>query len=655
MSWISKLYDTYPALERIESGDKPWPVSHFVKNAHVEVVLDNEGNLKRDRCKIINGIDAPTLIPATESSAGRAGDTNAPHPLCEELGYCAGDLPTIDTEKFGKYVQQLSNWTRHDSSQIKLHAILTYANKKSLYKDLSDSIGLPIRIEKKDGTKEKIKDEKIFVRWRVEVPGEPLDSTWEDKGLIQSWIEYDKATNPSVGFCFVTGENTRLANNHSRFLRRPGDGAKIVSSNDDAGYTFRGRFTDSKTSIKKTGLQGCGVSYEVSQKAHNALRRLIARQGHKFGESKDDPGSVIVAWAVSGNSIPDPMADSFDFLGEEIKEVDISQQEPERASDVDHGLDLGQHFALSLKNKMAGYYAKLPVSDNIIIMGLDSATPGRMAITYYQEFVPQQYIDRIEAWHQDFAWYQRRSIDYLDKAGKSKNRTEWHIGTPSPKAIMEAIFGNTMSDSLKKNTIERLLPCIIEERVIPLDLVQNAFRRSCNRAAKRLPPKYSTRDSEIAAWEKELGIACALFKGFKKRSINHQKDYSMALEEDNCSRDYLYGRLLAIAEKIEGLALWLADEKRSTNAERLMQRFAERPASTWLAIRKNLQPYILRLNAKRAGYRHLQLMDEVTNKFNSDNFKNDMPLSGEFILAFHTQRLELNRKGETETDSKPAD
>ena len=175
------------------------------------------------------------------------------------------------------------------------------------------------------------------------------------------------------------------------------------------------------------------------------------------------------------------MADSFDFLADEIKEVEVVQVDTVAAPNIDHGIDLGQYFALSLKKKMAGYSARLPASDNIIIMGLDSATPGRMAITYYQELAPQQYIDRIETWHQDFAWPQRRSIEYVDKAGKSKSRTEWHIGAPSPKSIMEAIFGDGISDSLKKNTIERLLPCIIEKQPLPRDFVVNAIRHAVNR------------------------------------------------------------------------------------------------------------------------------------------------------------------------------
>jgi len=347
MSWMARLYETYPALVELGDQEKPWPVSHLVKNAHVEIVLDDKGDLKRDRCKILTAYEAPTLIPATEASAGRAGAVISPHPLSDELGYCASDLLGGNTKKFEAYIQQLQSWHQSDGSQLKLNAIFHYLQGGTLYRDIFNIFGFPIRFEKKDGTKEKLKNEKVFVRWKVEEADNPQSSTWEDQELIDSWIRYDKKINSSIGLCFITGENARLVKNNPRFIRRPGDGAKLLSSNDHSGFTFRGRFTDSKKSIDSSGIQGSGVSYDVSQKAHNALRRLIARQGHKYGESKDDPGSVLVAWAVSGTEIPQPVEDTWDLLGEELQEM--SAPLPKAENRIDHTIDLGQSFSKALR------------------------------------------------------------------------------------------------------------------------------------------------------------------------------------------------------------------------------------------------------------------------------------------------------------------
>jgi CRISPR-associated protein Csd1 len=48
-------------------------------------------------------------------------------------------------------------------------------------------------------------------------------------------------------------------------------------------------------------------------------------------------------------------------------------------------------------------------------------------------------------------------------------------------------------------------------------------------------------------------------------------------------------------------------------------------------------------------------LDEIMSMFESSEFILDKPLGGEFLLAFHAQRLELNKKKEdrvsTQSDS----
>lgn len=118
----------------------------------------------------------------------------------------------------------------------------------------------------------------------------------------------------------------------------------------------------------------------------------------------------------------------------------------------------------------------------------------------------------------------------------------------------------------------------------------------------------------------------------------------MTLETDRKTRDYLYGRLLAIAEHIEGRALYVGGESRDTTAAKLMQRFAERPASTWRIIEPALMPYKSRLRAKRPAFlREMdKLLDEVIPSFQGDDFVDDRKLSGEFLLGYHCQRKKLN-------------
>ncbi|MGB5685648.1 MAG: type I-C CRISPR-associated protein Cas8c/Csd1, partial [Candidatus Electrothrix sp.] len=116
--------------------------------------------------------------------------------------------------------------------------------------------------------------------------------------------------------------------------------------------------------------------------------------------------------------------------------------------------------------------------------------------------------------------------------------------------------------------------------------------------------------------------------------------------------DYLYGRLLAIAERIEEVALNVGGEKRPTNAARLMQRFADRPFSTWRNIELSLQPYMQRLQGARAGFltNSKKELDAVMDAFSPEEFREDRPLSGEFLLGYHCQKQEWrNKKSDKDT------
>ena len=114
----------------------------------------------------------------------------------------------------------------------------------------------------------------------------------------------------------------------------------------------------------------------------------------------------------------------------------------------------------------------------------------------------------------------------------------------------------------------------------------------------------------------------------------------MALEENRKTRDYLYGRLLAVGEKTESMALYYAKENRQTTAARFMQRFSDRPFSTWKLIENALVPYKARINSNTPGLLkgYQELLDEIHSLFSADDYISDKPLTGEYLLGYHCQR-----------------
>jgi CRISPR-associated protein Csd1 len=142
-------------------------------------------------------------------------------------------------------------------------------------------------------------------------------------------------------------------------------------------------------------------------------------------------------------------------------------------------------------------------------------------------------------------------------------------------------------------------------------------------------------------WEKTLSITCAL--------INEKEELNVALDTENTKRDYLFGRLLAIADVLERIALG-SEEQRATNAIRYMNAFSRHPERTWKTIQACLQPYQAKLGAK-AIYLS-RMIDEVASRIEIENF-NNKPLSGLYLLGFYSQRHELYRKKDkTEDDDQ---
>lgn len=593
MSWLFKLSETYDNAVKNKKLKGPMPLAHVYQQADIEVTLDGNGNFVE--AGFVNKIS--TLVPATESSAGRTSGLS-PHPLCDKLQYVAGDYKQYGgTSKpcFKDYLSLLSSWYKSSKHPF-LKAVLTYVEKRTLIKDLVDKGLLSLDTKGRLCSNE-------FIRWKVEIPGESCSEVWKKDDLIDSWSKFNfRFRQSGQALCYVSGEIRPYTVNHPARIRYSGDKAKLISANDTSGYTFRGRFISSE--------QACVVSYEISQKAHAALRWLVERQAFK------NDSMVILAWAVSGAKVP-PLTDGTDKLGEEAEDVenDLGLSDDDTHDSVSG--DMGQAYAKNLGKKIWGYKKELKDRDDIVVMSLDSAGPGRMAIMYYREIRSSEFLARIEKYHKQYAWRQ-------DFGAKRR-----FTGAPGLRDIAQMAYAGK-SNSLTKATIERLIPVVVDGMPMPKDLVLSM----CRRAASPLG---------LETWEfnKILGMACGMYAG-----SHEEGGYKMSLEKDRLSRDYLYGRLLAVADRLEGHALNISDENRDTSAIKLMQRFAEKPYTTWLQIESNLVPYNSRLKAKRpeSWSFYNNLLDEIYDKFLTDDFTRNTPLTGEFLLGFHCQRMELWRK-----------
>ena len=449
-------------------------------------------------------------------------------------------------------------------------------------------------------------------------------------------VENFLLAEPRSSVCMVTGEHTPIASNHPRYIRASNDGAKLISSNDKVNFTFRGRFIGAE--------EASTVGYETSHKAHNALRWLIARQGYRNGDQ------TIIAWSVMGKELPGPTAwepyeklpPQWVLLEDPFADLPLPKPETQAAHTKEHEhSDVGQAFGTQLASALRGYRANFDKAEGISLLALDAASPGRLSVTFYQEQLAQDYLDNLEKWQTDAAWilplWQKQEAE-PEKKGKAKDSVRFVPYAPLPRTIAEVAYGKRVDENLLKNTVERLLPCIANNAPIPRDLMESCVRRASNRVGL-----------EKGEWNKVLGTACGLYKAYYARLPKQEgRKYSMTLDKERATRDYLYGRLLAAAEFLERGALDSTEEKRPTNAERLFQRFADNPCSTWRSLEMHLAPYKQRLQSRVDKYRvypkYKRALEEIMDKVsNIEDFTSSRKLEGEFLIGYYCQLFDLKK------------
>jgi len=611
LSWIQKLYDTYENC-RSEVGipgtderqNTLLPIFHSTQNAQIEVVLNGDGDFRMAR--VLEKNEVVTIIPVTEDSATRSSN-KVPHPLCDKLQYVAGDYIQYVTMKKGeelydKYIAQLDGWCNSPYCNRKVSAILSYLKKKVLISDLieqkillCDDKGLLSK-----GVKMGASDQSdAFIRFKVEIKGEVESAVWLDLEVYENYINYYLSLQKEVDLCYIKGRRIPCSEKHPAKVRHTADKAKLISANDDTGFTYRGRLggKDDKNKVVSVG-------YETSQKAHNALRWLIDKQGYKNGDQ------VIIAWGTKNEELPEILEDTYDSIFDEEEILTISTE---------------KEFAKRLNKAIAGYGCDIDTKAEIVIMGLDAATIGRLSITYYRELDGSDFLNRVKKWHETCVWRHsyKKVHDGVDEKEKPKFKHITFIGSPSPKDITLVAYGDKVSDKLKKATVEKLLPCIIDGARLPYDLVNSAVNRVSNPISM-----------EKWEWEKALTITCALIK--KYRYDKFKEEWNMSLDENQNDRSYIFGRLLAIAQQIEEYALNTAGEKRDTNAERLMHQFKIHPYKTWGIITDKLNPYMSRLGIK--GSKLTELMTKVNSTIPYDEFINSKKLEDSYVLGYYCQR-----------------
>lgn len=658
MSWEEELISLYDKnslqagkiqYKRIKKNGKdeeiPYvllPPFHTTVTAQIQVTLSAEGEFLG--ASKVESEDKLTIIPVTEKSGSRTAG-KAPHPLCDNLRYLAGDYGQYVQDKKGNieiyhelYMEELGKWHLSPFSHEKVDAVWNYLKKGTLIQDLLKE---EILVQNEAGyLEDKVKIEGVdqnmaFVRFIVRgksgiKSGLTCDECWKDSSLWNCFIQYYRSMEGKKELDYLTGEMQTISYLHSKKIRNEGDGAKLISSNDESNFTFRGRFT--------TKEQAFAIGNETSQKMHNALKWIIRKQGRSFDTltmvTWESDMKEMPLWDMDTETISSAVATNTALeTGEEDLQVLFQdnipegwQEEQEEASVFDGNPIAARQFYSVLE----GYRKQVENTSRMILMAFDAATTGRLSMAEFKMMETTRYLDNIRKWHEQCGWIQWK---YKDGHRKS------YYGVPGVWDIADILYGLesngriTIVDKNGKRLYaelgRRLLPCIWDNRNIPYDLVMTAVNRAS------MPQAYKERYN----WERVLTLACSFVK--KNRYEREKEEWNVALDKECKNRDYLYGRLLAVADRIEYRTFEKdKDASRVTNAKRYMSTFSQRPFDTWKVIEENLQPYLNKLSIAERRY-YENLVDSICELFDVDAFQDNGKLDGLYLLGFHSQSFDL--------------
>lgn len=590
MGLLQKAVETYDAMAHragiVYAGEKEplAPIGHIMARAQIEITLDQDGRFVSARAM---GKDAPKIIiPATEESAGR---TSAPcaHPLCDQLGY----VSPHDEKKYALYMNALSHWANSEYTHPKLQPILAYVRGGTILSDLSHAELIALTPE---GGPE---DEKLMICWVVNGLGEALNGPcWEDRALMDAFVNYSaaKRRNTSPSLCMITGLMDAPANQHPKGIIPINGNAKLISANDSSGFTYRGRFDDA--------AQAATVGYAASQKAHSALRWLVANQSAPFG------GRTFLCWSPQGVQIPKVTGPMGRKSGTAQRTANPSQ------------------YQKQLREALSGWKEDLPQSAGVVIAAFDAATTGRLAVTYYNELPASDFLDRLYVWENTCKW---ENFSYGIQSPTLFQIVSWAFGTPrNGKAELD--------DRILGQQMQRLMSCRVDKAPFPLDVE----RALVEKASYLLLYEGENR-------QKLLFTACAAIR--KYHYDNSKEEWDMALDKNCSDRSYLFGRLLAVADAVEGSA-YTGEDRRETNALRMQKAFALRPMAAWRLLEEKLEPYYKQLNPGLRQY-YRKLTQEIVDKLSASDGSLNQKLDDIYLLGYYHQRAyrtERADKPETE-------
>lgn len=394
--------------------------------------------------------------------------------------------------------------------------------------------------------------------------------------------------------CLVTGRPSPIADKHPKLknvpMPSPGDIA-LISFNKPAFLSYGWK-----------EHENAHISTKASEACGNAINRLLDPSKQPAYRLKLSANTVVCFWASShsGNEFSSFLSGLLDANPEAVKETYRS---------VWRGVpvaipDAGRFYALTL-----------------------SGAQGRATVRDWLESTVAAVAGNLAAHFAD--------LDIVRNARPAEGKT------PPPafglRSLLESLAFAGDSDKIPAPHIAQILDPALLGTPYPLSLLQRALERHRAEIASDSWTDSNRRDARAALIKAVLLRRRRLFPDF-----THYPELTTTMDPLNTADAYLLGRLLAVLERLQSLAV----NAKATIVDRYFGAASASPRTVFVRLLRNARHHSqkARDSAESAGlaFRLERLIDDLSSHF--DVKRNSFPASlslehqGLFVLGYHQMR-----------------
>ena len=420
---------------------------------------------------------------------------------------------------------------------------------------------------------------------------EAVDLVCQSKAVRAYVSQANQAQSDNVpkGICLVTGKPAPIARLHNAVKGVNAKPAPFTSVNLSAFESYG----------KEQGFI-FPVGEQTMFEYTTALNTLLA------GESRFRIGDVMaICWSAKPTPLEEHLASLINGGGKDNPDAHI---------------DAVKSLYKSLYN---GKYTEPDGKEKFYLLGL-SPNSARIVVRFWHETTVATLSESIAAWYDDLQMVRNTNGKYPDPEFM-----------PLTQLLRNLVFEGK-DDNLPSDLIAQVTDAALNNRVLPVSLLQAALRR--NKAERKIT--YG-RASLLKAY---------INRAIRAGRLKNMKELTMSLDRNRQDIGYVLGRLFAVLEKTQAEA---NPGLNATIADRYFGSASSTPIAVFGTLIRLSKHHLSKLNTEQYKGKRIfleKLFQEIIGKI--DNFPNHLDINHQvlFGIGYYHQKQDFFQSDSTETN-----